>query len=121
MSQDENFVPIVPTPMEQVQQVQVTRADTAAGTAVGTRSLKSLAIKRLRELKQVQAQVQPQVRTSGSCTYSAGTTGTPTAETYAAFCPRYWQGCRTCPDRVFGQLRFCGKYNSTIEAAGVIQ
>lgn len=37
---------------------------------------------------------------------------TTSAPDYAALCASYWRGCRTCPDRLFGQLRFCGRYTS---------
>ena len=76
MSHTENLVPIVPIPIEQVQQVQNIRAGTSAGTAIGTASLKSLAIKRLQEQRQVQPQVQEQVQAVSSCTYPEVAIGT---------------------------------------------
>ena len=76
MNQSEKFVPIVPAPIEQVQQVQNGSIGTSTGTAIGTTSLKALALKQLQKQKQVQSQVQPQVQSLSPCTYPDLATGT---------------------------------------------
>lgn len=31
---------------------------------------------------------------------------------YAAFCPRYWKECFSCPDFDRAAIRFCKRYNA---------
>lgn len=36
---------------------------------------------------------------------------------YAAFCPAYWEGCFSCPDFLRDRVRFCRKWNLSLNGA----